>query len=90
MSVARVPWEALKPDAFADHADNVALIYADKFASEAIKEAAWMAAVMARHGNPPETMIQAVLVRALRLAALELEVASCSTPSGTGPSITDD
>lgn len=73
MSVARVPWEALKPDAFADHADNVALIYADKFASEAIKEAAWMAAVMARHGNPPEKMIQAVIVRALRLAALDIE-----------------
>ena len=90
MTVARIPWEALKPDAFADHADDVALIYADKFASEAAKEAAWMAAVMARHGNPPETMIQAVLVRALRLAALELEVASCSIHSGTGPSITDD
>lgn len=90
MTVARIPWEALKPDVFADHADDVALIYADKFASEAIKEAAWMAAVMARHGNPPETMIQALLVRALRLAALELEVASCSIHSGTGPSITDD
>ena len=90
MTVARIPWEALKPDAFADHADDVALIYADKFASEAIKEAEWMAAVMARHGNPPEIMIQVVLVRALRLAALELEVASCSIHSGTGPSITDD
>ncbi len=90
MTVARIPWEALKPDAFADHADDVALIYCHKFASEAAKEAAWMAAVMARHGNPPETMIQAVLVRALRLAALELEVASCSIHSGTGPSITDD
>ena len=73
MTVARVPWEALKPDAFADHADDVALIYADKFASEAIKEAAWMAAVMARHGNPPEKMIEAVIVRALRLAALDIE-----------------
>ena len=71
--MARVPWEALKPDAFADHADDVALIYADKFASEAIKEAAWMAAVMARHGNPPEKMIEAVIVRALRLAALDIE-----------------
>ena len=73
MSVARIPWVALKPDAFADHADDVALIYADKFASEAAKEAAWMAAVMARHGNPPQKMIQAVLVRALRLAALDIE-----------------
>ena len=73
MTVARIPWEALKPDAFADHADDVALIYADKFASEAIKEAAWMAAVMARHGNPPQKMIQAVIVRALRLAALDIE-----------------
>jgi Zn-dependent protease len=73
VTVARVPWEALKPDAFADHADDVALIYADKFASEAIKEAAWMAAVMARHGNPPEKMIEAVIVRALRLAALDIE-----------------
>ena len=73
MTVARIPWEALKPDAFADHADDVALIYADKFASEAAKEAAWMAAVMARHGNPPQKMIQAVLVRALRLAALDIE-----------------
>lgn len=90
MSVARVPWEALKPEAFADHADDVALIYADKFASEAIKEAAWMSAVMARHGNPPEKMIEVILARALRLAALELEVASCSIHSGTGPSITDD
>jgi hypothetical protein len=90
VSVARVPWEALKPEAFADHADDVALIYCHKFAGEAAKEAAWMAAVMARHGNPPEKMIQAVLVRALRLAALELEVASWLTPSGTGPSITDD
>ena len=71
--MARVPWEALKPDAFADHADDVALIYADKFASEAAKEAAWMAAVMARHGNPPQKMIEAVLVRALRLAALDIE-----------------
>ena len=90
MTVARIPWEALKPDAFADHADDVALIYAHKFATEAASEAAWMAAVMARHGNPPETMIQVILARALRLAALELEVAACSTPSGTGPSITDD
>lgn len=90
MTVARIPWEALKPDALADHADDVALIYADKFASEAIKEAAWMAAVMARHGNPPETMIQVILARALRLAALELEVASCSIHSGTGPSDMDD
>ena len=73
MTVARIPWEALKPDALADHADDVALIYAHKFASEAAKEAAWMAAVMARHGNPPEKMIQAVLVRALRLAALDIE-----------------
>lgn len=73
MTVARIPWEALKPDAFADHADDVALIYADKFASEAAKEAAWMAAVMARHGNPPQKMIQAVIVRALRLAALDIE-----------------
>ena len=73
MSVARVPWEALKPDAFADHADDVALIYADKFASEAAKEAAWMASVMAQHGNPPQKMIQAVIVRALRLAALDIE-----------------
>ena len=73
MSVARIPWEALKPDALADHADDVALIYAHKFASEAAKEAAWMAAVMARHGNPPQKMIQAVLVRALRLAALDIE-----------------
>ena len=73
MTVARIPWEALKPDAFADHADDVALIYADKFASEAAKEAAWMAAVMARHGNPPEKMIEAVIVRALRLAALDIE-----------------
>ena len=90
MTVARIPWEALKPEAFADHADDVALIYADKFASEAAKEAAWMAAVMARHGNPPETMIQVILARALRLAALELEVSACSIHSGTGPSITDD
>ena len=73
MTVARIPWEALKPNAFADHADDVALIYAHKFASEAAKEAAWMAAVMARHGNPPQKMIQAVLVRALRLAALDIE-----------------
>lgn len=73
MTVARIPWEALKPDALADHADDVALIYADKFASEAAKEAAWMAAVMARHGNPPETMIQVILARALRLAALDIE-----------------
>jgi Zn-dependent protease len=73
VTVARVPWEALKPNAFADHADDVALIYAHKFATEAIKEAAWMAAVMARHGNPPEKMIQAVIVRALRLAALDIE-----------------
>jgi hypothetical protein len=73
VTVARIPWEALKPDAFADHADDVALIYADKFASEAAKEAAWMAAVMARHGNPPEKMIEAVIVRALRLAALDIE-----------------
>lgn len=73
MTVARIPWEALKPDAFADHADDVALIYAHKFATEAAKEAAWMAAVMARHGNPPEKMIQAVIVRALRLAALDIE-----------------
>jgi hypothetical protein len=73
VSVARVPWEALKPEAFADHADDVALIYAHKFASEAAKEAAWMAAVMAQHGNPPETMIQVVIVRALRLAALDIE-----------------
>ena len=73
MSVARVPWEALKPDAFADHADDVALIYAHKFATEAAKEAAWMAAVMARHGNPPETMIQVILARALRLAASDIE-----------------
>jgi hypothetical protein len=73
VSVARIPWEALKPDALADHADDVALIYAHKFASEAAKEAAWMAAVMARHGNPPQKMIQAVLVRALRLAALDIE-----------------
>jgi hypothetical protein len=73
VTVARIPWEALKPDALADHADDVALIYAHKFASEAAKEAAWMAAVMARHGNPPQKMIQAVLVRALRLAALDIE-----------------
>ena len=73
MTVARIPWEALKPDAFADHADDVALIYAHKFATEAAKEAAWMAAVMARHGNPPEKMIEAVIVRALRLAALDIE-----------------
>jgi hypothetical protein len=73
VSVARIPWEALKPDAFADHADDVALIYADKFATEAAKEAAWMAAVMARHGNPPEKMIQVILARALRLAALDIE-----------------
>ena len=71
--MARIPWEALKPDAFADHADDVALIYAHKFATEAAKEAAWMAAVMARHGNPPEKMIEAVIVRALRLAALDIE-----------------
>lgn len=90
MTVARIPWEALKPDAFADHADDVALIYAHKFATEAASEAAWMAAVMARHGNPPEKMIEVILARALRLAALELEVASCSIHSGTGPSITDD
>jgi hypothetical protein len=32
-----------------------------------------MAAVMAQHGNPPETMIQVVIVRALRLAALDIE-----------------
>ena len=73
MSVARIPWEALKPDALADHADDVALIYAHKFASEAAKEAAWMAAVMARHGNPPEKMIEVILARALRLAALDIE-----------------
>jgi hypothetical protein len=73
VSVARIPWEALKPDAFADHADDVALIYAHKFASEAAKEAAWMAAVMARHGNPPEKMIEVILARALRLAALDIE-----------------
>jgi len=70
---ARIPWEMLKADTFADHADDVALIYAHKFASEAAKEAAWMAAVMAQHGNPPETMIQVVIVRALRLAALDIE-----------------
>jgi hypothetical protein len=90
VTVARIPWEALKPDAFADHADDVALIYAHKFRLEAEAELTWMAGVMARHGNPPEKMIQAVIVRALRLAALELEVASCSTPSGTGPSDMDD
>jgi hypothetical protein len=73
VTVARIPWEALKPNAFADHADDVALIYAHKFATEAASEAAWMAAVMAQHGNPPEKMIQVILTRALRLAALDIE-----------------
>lgn len=90
MIVARVPWDVLKPDAFADHADDVALIYAHKFANEAAAEVAWVANVIARHGEIPQGMIQSVLARALRLAAAELEVVSCSIHSGTGPSDTDD
>lgn len=71
--VARIPWTMLKSGAFHDHVEDVALIYAAKFRAEAEGEWQWMASVMAFHGEPPEHMIKTALVRALRLAALEIE-----------------
>lgn len=87
--IARIPWPMLTPSSFDLHIEDVVLIYADKFRSEAEAEAGWMANVMAMHGDPPQNMIMIALARALRIAALELEAASCSTHSGTGPSNTD-
>lgn len=71
MSVARIPWEALKPDAFADHADDVTLIYADKFQSDAESELFWLRGVIG--SNVLKGATRAVMARALRLAALEVE-----------------
>lgn len=69
--VARIPFPFLKPCAFEEHAEDVALIYADKFRAEAQGEAAWML-----HCIGSEDMggaVKAVLARALRLAAIALE-----------------
>lgn len=73
MMVARIPWAMLKPGTFHDYVEDVALIYAAKFRTEAEGEGQWMSSVMAFHGDPPENMIKVALVRALRLAALEIE-----------------
>ena len=85
--VARIPWTMLKPGAFHDHVEDVALIYAAKFRAEAEGEGQWMASVMAFHGTPPEDMISVALVRALRLAAMEIEraVDDGSAPTDRNP-----
>lgn len=69
--VARIPWTMLKPAAFEDHADDVAMIYAAKFRAEALGESQWMHGVIGE--DAPSGAIYATLARALRMAALELE-----------------
>lgn len=76
--VARIPFPFLKPCAFEEHSEDIALIYAAKFRAEAAGEAAWML-----HCIGSEDMtgaVRAVLARALRLAATELE-AERKTPA---------
>jgi hypothetical protein len=86
--VARIPWTMLKPAAFEEHAEDVALIYAAKFRADAFGEAQWMHGVIGE--DAPSRAIYATLARSLRMAALQLEAASCSTRSGTSPSDTGD
>lgn len=69
--VARIPFPFLKPAAFADHAEDVALIYAAKFRADAQGEAAWMLHCIG--DCDMEGSVKAVLARALRLAAMEIE-----------------
>lgn len=71
--VARVPWTMLKPSAFEEHADDVARVYAGEFRATAQGEAVWLASVIGMHGPPPDGAIRAVLARAMRMAATELE-----------------
>ena len=69
--VARIPFPFLKPAAFFDHADDVALIYRDKLAADAEGEAAWMLHCIGDDSLAPA--VRATLARALRMAAMQLE-----------------
>jgi hypothetical protein len=68
---ARIPWEALKADTFADHADDVAMLWAREFADVAKSELFWLRGVIG--SDVLQGATRAVMARALKLAALEVE-----------------
>lgn len=69
--VARVPFPFLKPSAFEEHSEDVALIYRDKWIAEASGEIDWMLHCIGE--NDTRRMIVAALVRSFHLAAMQLE-----------------
>ena len=67
----RIPWEMLKADTFADHADDVAQVWAREFADVAKSELFWLRGVIG--SDVLQGATRAVMARALKLAALEVE-----------------